>query len=368
LTTLDRLSPREPVRRKILIAVNPFKETLSAAEVGACCAAGATSVGMGSDILPGSDGGDGLLDALRAAGHLSRETAHRVTGPSGGSVDVTVGWLDPHQVVVETASVVGLRLIPDNARNPLRATTRGLGELVVELAALGARMVFLGLGGSGTMDGGIGMATAWGWTPLDGEGRPLTGTGEATCRVAGFEPGRPPPVTLVGLVDVENPLTGADGARVYARQKGASPTEEERLAQGLDRLVEVVSARDAAQVPGAGAAGGLGFGILAFGAGSLRQGAPWVLDRLGFDARLASADGVLTAEGRFDRTSVRGKLPGEVLRRARIAQVPAALVAPQVLFRPEGLAIESGGGQWDAQELTRRAARALAGLFRLPPE
>ncbi len=368
MTTPVRSGAPPPVGRQILIAVNPFKETLTSAQVGECCAAAAASVGMTADVLPGSDGGDGLLDALRAAGHLTRETEHRVTGPSGEPVNVTVGWLDARQVVVETASVVGLRLIPSEAQNPVQTTTRGLGELVLELAAQGAGTVFLGLGGSSTMDGGIGMATAWGWRPRDGTGRHLPGTGEGVCQVAAIEPGEPPPTTLVGLVDVENPLTGADGARLYARQKGASPIEEERLAHGLERLVEAVSARDAALRPGAGAAGGLGFGILTFGAGSLRPGAPWVLDRLGFDARLASADGVLTAEGRFDRTSLRGKLPGEVLRRARVAEVPAALVAPKVLVRPEGVVIETGGGHWNAPELKRRAALALAALFRLPPD
>jgi glycerate kinase len=194
--------------------------------------------------------------------------------------------------------------------------------------------------------------------------------GGALADLERIDRGSRPPAELVALADVRNPLTGPAGARIYAAQKGADSAAEERLARGVDRLVEVtqgLGSKELALRGGAGAAGGLGFGVMLFGGGSLVSGAQWVLDRLRFDEVLAGAVGVLTGEGAFDATSLQGKLTGEVLERAARAGVPTGLLAPSADSVPAGTVVESGGGPWDVREFERRANRAMRRLLRLPP-
>jgi glycerate kinase len=184
-----------------------------------------------------------------------------------------------------------------------------------------------------------------------------------------LDAGAPPSLEVTGLVDVGNRLTGPDGARVYAAQKGASAEAAKRLDHGLHRLAQVLGdrGRDWAGREGSGAAGGLGFGILAFAGGRLERGAPWLLDRTGFDGLLDRADAVLTGEGGFDATSLAGKLTGEVIRRACDVGKPVGLLAPTAAGVPDGVVVESGGGRWDAAELTRRTTMLAQRLVRLPP-
>jgi glycerate kinase len=257
--------------------------------------------------------------------------------------------------VIESRLVCGLSLIPVSRRDPLGTTSKGVGELVTQLSGAGARTVLVGLGGSATVDGGTGMARAWGFVPLDASGRELAEGGGGLADLARFEGGQAPAVRLVGLVDVRNPLTGDRGARVYSAQKGAGKDAVERLARGLERLATVSGRPDLADAPMAGAAGGLGFGILFFGQGTLVGGAGWFLERLGLSDHLKGARLVVTGEGAFDATSLEGKLTGEVLTAARRAGVPAALLAPRADHVPAGVLVESGGEQWNAGELARRA-------------
>jgi glycerate kinase len=280
-----------------------------------------------------------------------------------------VGWLDAATGVIESRLVCGLSLLSYAERNPMLATTRGLGELISQVVADGARQLYVGLGGSATMDGGVGMARAWGWTPRGVGGEPLPEGGGALAALERIDRGSRPAAELIALADVRNPLTGPAGARIYAAQKGADSAAEECLAQGVDRLVEAtqdLGSKELALRDGAGAAGGLGFGLTLFGGGGLVPGAGWVLDRLRFAEVLAGAVGVLTGEGAFDATSLQGKLTGEVLQRAARAGVPTGLLAPSAESVPDGTVVESGGGQWDAGELERRASRAVRRLLRLP--
>jgi glycerate kinase len=269
---------------------------------------------------------------------------------------------------VETRLVCGLGLLTPVERQPLVTSTRGVGTVVERVAESGATHVYLGLGGSATVDGGLGMARAWGWEALDASGAPLPDGGGSLVDLVTLRAGRRAPVSLTGLADVINPLTGERGARVYARQKGASPEAVERLTVGLERLATVSAAAGptgAALRSGAGAAGGLGFGILQFGQGELVSGAGWVLDRLGLAQALSGARAVVVGEGAFDRTSLEGKLTGVVLTQARAAGVPAVLLAPSAEAVPADVVLESGQSPWDLAELERRAMVAIRRALRL---
>ena len=345
---------------RVLVVAQAFKESLSLGAVAHAVATGVRDAGAEPDILLGSDGGDGLLDAL--APRLSHRETLIAMGPLGSPVDVDVGWLGSKTAVLETRLVCGLSLVPPAERDPRRTTTRGVGELVHLLGARGARDIVVGLGGSATMDGGLGMARAWGWVPRDAGGNELPEGGGALVELAHLDPAPKPTACLLALTDVRNPLAGPNGARVYAPQKGADPPTVELLARGLERLVAATvrwGGQGLSLQEGAGAAGGLGFGIACFGGGVLARGAPWVLDQAGFAARLAQAALVVTGEGAFDRTSGEGKLVGEVLRRAAVARVPAALLAPHCSGAPEGVIVESGGGWWDDVVLAQRARIAV---------
>ncbi len=360
---MDRMTDRP----RVLVVAGAFKESFGAPEVAGICREALAAAGVSTAVILGSDGGDGLLDALGT--HVIRTTTHEVPGPLGNPVRPAVGWLNDRTVVIESRMVCGLRLVPPARRDPERTSTEGLGELLALVADAGARRAYVGLGGSATMDGGLGMARAWGWTPLDNAGGVLGPGGGALRHLAALEPGTPPRLEVTGLVDVRNRLSGPDGARVYAPQKGASAKAADRIDEGLERLVRILGepGLEWAGREGAGAAGGLGFGVLAFAGGRLEPGAPWLLERAGFDSLLGRVDGVITGEGGFDATSLAGKLTGEVIRRARDAGKPVGLLAPTATDVPDGVEVESGGGMWDAAELGRRAALLARRLTRLPP-
>lgn len=353
-------------RPRVVVVAQAFKESFAAPEVAAAWERGVRAAGADPIVMLGSDGGDGLLDALYP--QLLRRTSVSAEDPLGRLIPVPVGWLDPTTAVVETRLVCGLGLLSSEERQPLLTSTRGVGTIVRRVADAGAVQVYLGLGGSATVDGGLGMARAWGWEALDASGATVPEGGGHLVELATLRAGRPPPVALIGLADVTNPLTGDRGARVYARQKGASPEAVERLAEGLERLATVAGATrpaGAAWRPGAGAAGGLGFGVLQFGQGTLVSGAEWVLDRLALARALSGASAVLVGEGSFDRTSLEGKLTGVVIRRARAAGVPIVLVTPRAEGAPADVVLESGESPWNLAELEHRATVTIRRVLRL---
>jgi glycerate 2-kinase len=352
--------------RAVVAVAQAFKGTLSVGEVAKALAAGIRAAGGTPRVVLGSDGGDGLLDALAPA----RRTRHGVTGPLGDPLAAEIGWLDEGTAVVETRMACGLALVEPARRDPSRTTTRGAGELLLAAVAGGAGTVLVGLGGSATMDGGLGAARAWGWMARDAAGRPLPEGGGALADLVELTPAPPPRARLIVLSDVRNLLLGPGGAAVYAPQKGASRAQTERLAAGLERLARVAAPWDGpalAQREGSGAAGGLGFGLLCFGGAELVPGAAWVLDRNSLTAALTGATLALVAEARFDATSLAGKLSGEVIMRSRATAVPVALIAPEAVEVPEDIAVTTDPGHWTAVDLARHAERAVRAAFGLPP-
>jgi glycerate 2-kinase len=286
--------------------------------------------------LPISDGGDGLIEALlySRGGRLVRRA---VTGPLGERRTAVFG-LAGRTAIVEMARASGLALVPPGRLDPMRATSYGTGELIRAALDRGASSIWIGLGGSATNDGGAGLAQALGARLLDAAGREI-GRGpaglDALARVDASGLDSRLARTEIRLVsDVTNPLLGPRGsARVYGPQKGASPREVERIERGLARWARVLRRdlnRDVATVPGSGAAGGLGSGLLAFTKARLLPGAPFVLDAVGARAKLRSADLVLTGEGRFDAQSLFGKAPAELAKLAARSGVPCALVCGQL--------------------------------------
>lgn len=356
----------------ILIAPAGFKGTLRPREVSEALAQGARQALPHAVVLscPVADGGDGLLDAVLAPASLRERVA--VTGPLGTPVEAELGWIDAETAIFESASACGLALLSPDRYNATESTSRGVGELIVEASDRGARTVVVGLGGSACVDGGVGAARGMGWTFSDVNGATLGEGGVALGSLADWEPGWPLKVRVLALADVRVPLVGPQGAApVFGPQKGASPEAVAQLAAGLERLAGAMAGSgrpDLGELPGGGAAGGLGAGLVFFARAELVAGAPWVLERVGFDAALAKADVVITAEGAFDRTSLLGKVTGEVLQRARAARKPVVVVAGRGgAGDTDGVHVVTGNGATlDGAGLALLGARATREAFGLP--
>jgi glycerate kinase len=241
--------------------------------------------------------------------------------------------------VIEMAQASGLVLVPEAERNPLVTTTFGTGELIAKALDLGCDHLIIGIGGSATNDGGMGMAQALGVRFLDGEGELLGSGGGELARLASIDLSRLDPrledVRIEVACDVNNPLTGPQGAsHVYGPQKGATPEMVAFLDAALaryDRILQRDAGQDVGRVPGAGAAGGLGAGLMALLGGRLVSGIELVLSALDFETKAAGASLVLTGEGKFDAQSAYGKVPMGVARRSRALGVPVVVIAGTVL-------------------------------------
>jgi glycerate kinase len=329
---------------RIVVAPDKFKGSLPAAEVAAAVAAGLRAVAGDAEILamPVADGGDGTVDAAVAAGF--ERVPVTAAGPDGEPVRASYARRGD-VAVVELACVCGLALLPAGRRAPLTASSFGAGEVLRAALDAGARQVVLGVGGSASTDGGAGMLAALGARVLgaDGEpvgrevaGRRVAGGADlelvAALDLAGLHPAfRSGEASLTLAADVDNPLTGLDGAAaVYGPQKGASPAEVARLDAGLRRWAAVVAAtvgKDWSAAPGAGAAGGVGFAAMAVLRARMQPGIELVLELTGLEARLAGADLVITGEGSLDGQSLAGKAPVGVARAAARHGVPVVAVA-----------------------------------------
>lgn len=351
---------------RILLAFNPFKGTLSAAQAGAAVAQGLRSArpGLHVDVLASADGGPGTLAALRAArgGRLRRL---RVPGPLGRPVDAA--WLDLGvEAVIESAQAVGLERVAPGRRDALASHSEGLGWLLRAAARAGKRRAYVGLGGTACTDGGAGMAKVLGWRLEDAQGRALAPGGGALQGLRKMH--RPQRMVLgrmqvLGLCDVDAPLFGPRGAaHVYAPQKGATPAQVRRLDAGLRRLARVAD-HGLARVPGAGAAGGLGFGLMAFAGARLLPGAATLLALAGLEARLRRADLVITGEGRLDRQSLQGKLPVVVAAAARRLGRPCVALCGRVALA--SAALRKAGFSAALEAPARQGPQAAAVLSRV---
>jgi glycerate 2-kinase len=312
---------------RIVLAFDSFKGSVSATEACRAAAEGAARSGAECLECPLSDGGEGFVEALVSAAHGTLVQIE-VTGPLFEKVAAQVGLIDGGRTaVVEAAQACGLGLVPASRRNPMQTTSRGVGEMLLYTASLGVERVVLGLGGTVTNDGGMGMLSALGWRFLDRDGRELPPIGASLEAVAQIKRGNEPNVEIVIASDVTNPLFGPEGAAcIFAPQKGATPSEVECLDAGLRNLAKMTFS-DLAQVPGAGAAGGLGFALHAFLHGSMESGAELALNLVGLPEILKRADLCLTGEGRTDGQTVRGKLPAAVVGACRRAGVPCVCVS-----------------------------------------
>ena len=356
----------------VLAAPDKFRGTLTAAQAAAAISRGWRRVRPADDVveLPMADGGEGTLDALVAAlGGAIR--VERVTGPVGDPVDAVWGLVDDGRVgVVEMARASGLALVPPARRDPVRATTWGTGELILAGCRARPDRVVVCIGGSATTDGGAGMAQALGVRLLDGTGRDLSPGGGALLDLDRIDRSALTPevrdVEFVVACDVDNPLVGPQGAAtVYGPQKGASPEDVAILDRALARYAEVLKqdlSVDVAGIPGAGAAGGLGAGLIAFLGAALRPGVDVVMDAARFEDRLRGAGLVITGEGKLDEQSMRGKTPAGVVGAARRHGVPAVIVSGQASIRPSGVRSESLVARFGRARAFDDAAGALEDL------
>ena len=298
----------------ILIACDSFKDALAADAVCRAIAAGLKKSHPGARVteMPLSDGGEGLLDVLRAPLVLNSIECE-VADPLGRPVKGRYGLsADRQTCVVEMAEASGLQRMTLVERDPLKASTFGTGQLLADAKAHGAKRALLAIGGSATNDAGIGAAAALGWGVLDADGNAVPPDGGHLKNIVRLVPAAAPFESMDVLCDVTNPLFGPKGAAwVYGPQKGGTTESLTFLDEGLHHIAALVSAqldRDIAQTPGAGAAGGLGFGAMAFFGASLRRGIEIVLDITNFDAAAGDADLIITGEGHLDGQSAQGKL------------------------------------------------------------
>ncbi len=353
---------------RIAICPDKFKGSLSALKVAGALKAGFREVYPDAEyhLVPIADGGEGTAEIFvnELAGiWKSSSTADAL----GRNVDAAYGWIPSEKLaVIEMSTAAGLWRLSEDELNPLVASTYGVGQLIEEATKTGATTIYVGLGGSATNDAGVGLAAAIGWKFLNSRCEEINPTPGQFLEIARIIPPKAPlPIKVRGLCDVRNPLLGAEGAtRVYGPQKGASPEVVERLEAALAHLADVC-ARDLGQdfraIPGSGAAGGLGFGLLTFCGAEIVSGFDAIEELLHLADHIAAADLVITGEGRIDRQSLHGKGPAEIARLARehgkpvIAFAGASEVADGVF----DAIIPIADGPLTLDESRRRAADLL---------
>ena len=334
---------------KILIAPDKFKGALNAREVAENVAKGLLGILPDAriEIVPMADGGEGTAEAICDARGCSwlQCKAH---DPLGREIDARYGWIDREKLaIMEMSEAAGMRHLSESERDPIRATTFGVGEMILDATKRGASEIIIGLGGSATNDGGFGMARALGYRFFAGETE-LTGAVtnlmqltkivspenlSGALAVASAEGKNKrltqPPLqhtNIIAAVDVKNPLLGENGAtQVFGPQKGVGKSELDNLERALNRLADIVAAQfgfDCQNEAGAGAAGGLGFGLLSFCDAIIRPGFEVVAEAAGLESKMKDADLVITGEGSLDRQTLEGKTPAGVARLARKLHKP----------------------------------------------
>jgi glycerate kinase len=323
--------------RRILVCPDSFKGSLTATAAAESMARGIQQVLPEAEVerLPLADGGEGTLEVLLPT--LGGEKKGLwVTGPLGDPVWAEYG-VAGELALLELAQVAGLTLVPPERRDPTRTTTYGLGELLRAVCREPIAEIWIGLGGSATVDGGAGMAQALGYRLLNEAGDPIGWGGAELARLQRIESPEQPVwqgKRVRGLCDVQNPLTGPLGAAaVFAPQKGATPPQVQQLEQALQQWAQVVE-RDLGQavagIPGAGAAGGAGAGLVAFLGATLESGIRLLAQQLALPERIRRCDLIVTGEGRLDEQSAMGKVVGAVLEQAICAQKPLLILCGQV--------------------------------------
>ena len=357
---------------RVLLAPDKFRGSLSAQEVAAALVTGMRRAGPGLafDICPVADGGDGTLEAAVSAGF--RRVPVEVEGPTGQSLTAAYGERDG-VALTELAEAVGLRRLSGDRLAPMTASTYGLGQLVDAAITAGNRVIVIALGGSASTDGGAGLVQALGAELLDIAGRPLSRGGGALTTIGRIDlsgmRARLDGIQFTIATDVSNPLLGRTGAAaVFGPQKGASAADVETLERGLARWASVVTRAtgvDAAGRPGAGAAGGAGFGAMALLGASVAGGADMVLDMVHFADRVRRASLVVTGEGSMDEQTLYGKAPIRVAHASRKAGVPAVAVAGRCTIPEDSLASAGIHRVYALQDLEPDLSRSIVNAGRL---
>ena len=332
--------------KKIVVASDSFKGCLSSLEIACAAAAGIRKVLPDCEVvgIPVADGGEGTAEALVDAMN-GRFVACTVHDPLMNLIQAKYGILgDGLTAVIEMAAASGLTLVPPEKRNPLLTTTFGVGELIRDALQRGCRRFLIGIGGSATNDAGIGMLKALGYRFFDRNGTELVGHGgqilEQIARIDTAQVEKDgiksqlQDAAFTIACDVNNPFSGENGAAcVYARQKGADDAMIARLDNGLRQLATVIRdsvGKDIDPIPGAGAAGGLGGGFLAFLPATLKPGIRMVLEALDFDNRIRNADLIITGEGKLDRQTTMGKTPAGILEAGKRQRIPVIAIGGAV--------------------------------------
>jgi glycerate kinase len=387
---------------KIVIAPDKFKGTLNAREVAQNIVQGLLDVLPDAQIavVPMADGGEGTAEAVCDARGCSWLEC-KAHDPLGRQIDTRYGWIEQEKIaVMEMSEAAGMRRLPESERDPIRATTFGVGEMILAAAKRGAKEIILGLGGSATNDGGFGMARALGFR-FFAEARELTGTVNDLTKLtriilpeglvgqfaAASAQGKSRRLTqpslqrakVIAAVDVKNPLLGENGAtRIFGPQKGAGQNDVDNLERALTRLADVVAIEfgfDYRNEAGAGAAGGLGFGLLSFCGASIRPGFEVVAKAVRLEPKMRDADVVITGEGSLDRQTLEGKTPVGVARLARKLGKPVFAIVGRAsedrelreMFDGIYQNVRPGMNEQEnmkrAAELLRENARELADTF-----
>ncbi|MCM4155736.1 glycerate kinase [Gramella sp. AN32] len=322
--------------KKIVIASDSFKGSVSSIEVAQIAETAVHNIFPECEVLkiPVADGGEGTVDVLVSVmnGNI---ISCRVKGPLMEPVLARYGIIeDEKTAVIEMASASGLTLVPVEKQNPMLTSTYGTGELIKDALLRGCTNFLVGIGGSATNDAGTGMLQALGFRFLDNKGKELGGGGKILTRICSIDDSKVVPevkqAKFTVACDVNNPFSGIDGAAyVYARQKGADEQMIHDLDIGLKNFAEVIKNqknKDIDSVPGAGAAGGIGGGFLAFLNANLKPGIEMVLDCIGFDSLIFGADLIITGEGKLDKQTGMGKVPAGVLIAAKKKEIPVIAI------------------------------------------
>jgi glycerate kinase len=358
---------------QILIAPDKFKGALNARDAANNIAKGLLDVlpDATMEIVPMADGGEGTAEAICAARGCSWLEC-KAHDPLGRDIDARYGWIEREKIaVMEMSEAAGMRRLSETERDPLRANTFGVGEMIWDATNRGANEIIIGLGGSATNDGGFGMARALGFRFFGAGDREINQVAELVLLERIERPDgrkRPMQPLIIAAVDVKNVLLGENGAtRVFGPQKGASKSDIDILERALTRLADVVAREfgfDYRDVAGAGAAGGLGFGLLSFCAAKINPGFEVVAEAVGLEDKMKSADLVITGEGSLDRQTLEGKTPVGVARLARkfgkpvFAIVGRATEDRKVREQFDGVYANARPGM-DREENMRRAAELL---------
>ena len=322
---------------KVIIAIDSFKGSLTSHEAGEAIRQGILQIhpDCDTDIITIADGGEGMLNVMLEAtgGKSITVEAHdplmqRALATYGISADGTTAF-------IEMANISGLPLVPTEQRNPMKTTTYGTGELIRDALEKGCTQFIIGIGGSATNDAGTGMLQALGFRFLNHERKPLGQGGEILQEIAFIDDSEKHSLLknahFIVACDVKNPFYGPEGAaHVFARQKGADDNMIAQLDEAMRsfaHLIQKETGKDIANAPGSGAAGGMGGGLMAFLDAELQSGADLLLDICQFNKRIADANLIITGEGRIDRQSLMGKIPGKILQRGQANHIPVIAIA-----------------------------------------